>query len=535
VIILAIGFSIWTKFKYRLANQKIHELVLKKTNGLYELHYENLSIDEVNGTLLVNHIQLFPDTSYYHEMLLSHSAPPVLIKLNIPAFLVTGVQTPRALLNKEIKARKIEMNRPSIEIEINNFMKDTSSYSPEKDIYKQLLGQLKNVQFDSLVITNANLLVKNIQTGKSKFIGRNVSLILTDLLIDSIQKDDSSRILFSKNLDLRCSEIALQSKDKKYNYRFEKLEFISQINRFSIGSISIIPEMSEEDFAKAYKFSKDRYHFKIDKISLLHIDRAGLWNKRIEADSLIIDNSTFKIYRDISHPHDSVDRTLNFPQQQLLRVPVPLYFKKVILTHTFIEYKEKNGKSDSSGKVQFTDATATLSNVTNMPSFIQKNNICKIEFKAKLLDQAPLTARLDLYLDNKKGKFFIRGNMGSMDGKGLNSIIEPMGLARIEKGNIKSLDFNLKGNNYADEGKLLFLYNDLQVSLLKKNEEKNQFNKKTIPTLVTNMLLKKANPSSNDQPRQTAVRYTRDIHRSIFHLLWKSIFSGIKQTAGINK
>jgi hypothetical protein len=71
-------------------------------------------------------------------------------------------------------------------------------------------------------------------------------------------------------------------------------------------------------------------------------------------------------------------------------------------------------------------------------------------------------------------------------------------------------------------------YEDLSVKLIKKDEGKNKYKRKFFPTLAAGLLIKKSNPM-NGEMRAGDVDYTRDIHRSIFHLMWKSMFTGIKK------
>ncbi|MBS1597737.1 MAG: hypothetical protein JST75_05900 [Bacteroidetes bacterium] len=532
--IVIAGISVWQYYKYKIAHEKINELVNTKTKGLYNIHYENLSFDEVGGTLRVENVKLIPDTAFYRRLKSDQKEPPVLITLDLPSLNISGIKTPKALLNKEISGNKIEIKKPTIEIAIDNFLKDTSGYSPGKDIYKQILGDLKSISMDSIIVTQANLVVKDIRTGKTKFKGTNVSFILSELKIDSLEKDDSSRILFSKNIDALCKEIAIYSEDKNYIYHFENLEFISQVKSFKAGRICIEPTSSEEAFTNHLKFQKDQYDFAFENLVLRDMNLQNLWRKTIEADELFIGKSSFKIYRDIALPHDSISRVGAFPQQQLMRLSIPVNIRKVVFQNSFIQYKEKNAKSDTSGKLQFYHVNAVMTNLTNISSLIKRNNISTLDFHARFLDKAPLSAKLTMYLKNSNGRFDVSGGMGSMHGADLNKMIKPMALAEIEKGDIQKVNFDLHGDNYSAYGKLQILYNDVHLSLLKKNEEKNKYTKKVLPTFVANIVLKNSNPSKpGDEYRVANVHYKRDTIRSFFNLLWKSIFSGVKQSAGM--
>ena len=248
---------------------------------------------------------------------------------------------------------------------------------------------------------------------------------------------------------------------------------------------------------------------------------------------MLIARSSLKIFRDLSYPPDTVSKMGKFPQQLLMRLPILVDIFKMVFVHSFIEYKEKNAKSDSSGKVQFFDASATISHVTNRREAIALDNKCVLLFRAKFLDKAPVNARVVMLLRDPRGRFSIEGDVGAIDTRSLNVLSQPMGLARMEKGRIDRLHFNFTGTDSSSSGKLEMLYSDLKISLLKKHKEENKYDKKGLASLAANIILKKSNPGKNgDAPRVVDVHFNRILHKSFFNLIWKTIFTGMKETAG---
>jgi hypothetical protein len=531
--ILIIGLIVWQFYKYKIANRSIALTVSDNSKGLYTIHYEDLVIDEVGGSLHVKNIVIIPDTGIYNQMVREKKNPSVLLRLNIPKLDITGVKTPKALLNKELEGGKIEILNPTIEIELSHSSNDTTVDDPGKDISKELLGKLLKIEVDSIHVSGANLVVRNRETQKIAFKVDHVSLLFTDLLIDSLTKNDTSRILFSRQFDMACDEIQLPSKDKNYRLLIEKLGFTSRHNTFHIGSIRLIPQLSETEFAASFPTQKDRYDFMLEGISLVNIDRGSLWHKRLVADNLIIEKSSFKIFRDLSYPRDSISRVGKYPQQQLMQLPIPILIKRAIISRSFIEYKEKNPKSDSAGKVQFFDVHATIDHITNMKDAIASDNKCAVLFRAKFLDEAPVDARLSLLLKAPNGKFSIEGEMGAIGAQSLNPLTEPMGLARMEKGNIEKLHFNLTATDSSSSGTLVILYTGLKISLLKKDKDKNKYDKKGLASLAANIFIKNSNPGGDGKTRTENVHYRRALNKSFFNLIWKSIYTGVKQTAGV--
>jgi hypothetical protein len=533
ILILIAGIGLWQFYKYKIVNKNVTKAVEEKSKGLYSLHYDNIFIDEVTGKLQVKNISIIPDTSVYNQMMREKTNPPVLLKITIPLLNISGVKTPKALLTKQIDGSIVEIANPDIEIQVNDFFKDSTVYSPGKEIYKELLGKLQQIKIYNAQIRHANVTVMSMKSNAVIFKGDNVSFLLNDLLIDSAANKDSTRILFSKNVEIGCDKILLPSKNKKYRFDFEKLRYTSQNNSFYVGEIRIMPEFNEEEFARISVFQKDRYDFLMKGITFFNIHRENMWHKNLVVDSLVIKNSSFKIYHDRSYPRDTVFKIRKYPQQQLISLPIPVFIKKIIFGDSFIEYKEKREKSDSAGKVQFYKVHAVINNVTNMQDSISRNNKCILFFNAKFLDKAPLNVVLTMLLKNPKQKFLVEGNFGAMDGNSLNVLTQPLGLARIDKGKINHLHFSFTGTDSLTTGKLTILYNDIKISLLKKNNEKNKYNKKTLPSFATNILLKKSNPENDKESRIAVVQYKRAPQSSFFSLLWKSIFTGVKENAGL--
>ncbi len=532
LIIAVIG---WQFYKYRIVNRGVNKTVSEKTKGLYNIHYDDLSLDEVAGALHVRNIEIVPDTAVYNQMVEDKSNPSMLVRISIPSLDILGVKTPKALLTKQIEGRKVEVSNPTMEIELDHFAKDTTASDPSKEIYKELLGKFLRIKVDSMEIVHANVVVR--ERGSKEFIfkGNNVSFLLSDLLIDSISNKDHSRILFSRNVDIAADEIALPSKNKKYRLHVGKIRFTGRNNSFTIGSIRVVPQLSEEEFARSFPAQKDRYDFTLEGVSLVNVNRESLWHKKIEADSLVVDKSSFKIYRDLSRPPDTVSKVGKYPQEQLMRLPVPVLIRQAVFVHSFIEYKEKNGKSDSSGKVQFFDVRATIGNITNMKEAVSRNNKTVVNFKARFLDKAPVDARLVMMLKDPKGRFTIEGNVGAIEVRSLNPLTEPMGLARMDKGKIDKLHFNLEGTDSSSEGKVTMLYSGIKVSLLKMDKEENKYDKKGLVSLAANILIKKSNPENGGGARVADVHFSRILNKSLFNLIWKSIFTGIKETIGLKK
>src|SRR3984957_12205679 len=116
LIILTVGFFIWRNYKYHLVNRKLDNLVTGKSKGLYQLSYRHLVIDEALGNISAEEVELIPDSLTYLQLIEQKTAPESLFYIRIPKLIISGVKTPKALLNKEISAHIIRIQNAEIEI-----------------------------------------------------------------------------------------------------------------------------------------------------------------------------------------------------------------------------------------------------------------------------------------------------------------------------------------------------------------------------------------------------------------------------------
>ncbi len=533
LIVLTIGFFIWRNYKYNLVNKKLDNLVTGKSKGLYQLSYQHLVIDEALGNISAEDVELIPDSLIYLKLREEKKAPESIFFIRIPKLIISGVKTPKALLNKEISAHIIRIQNAEIEIRMgkskNEKQPDFKSILASEQ-YRQLLGNLNSISADSVVLENARLTLVDKDSKNIRCKAQGLSIRFAGIAIDSVTKNDSSRMLFSNEQAIHCNQLEVPTKNNVYDFRIMGLDYKSQTGQLHTEQIRLIPSQSETAFASANKYAKDRFNIAIGSMDIVHLNRQSLLHQEFVADSLILTNASIRVFRDKSKPHDSVDRTNDYPQQAIMKLSLPLYIKKIIVRDSYIEYKEKNDKSDSSGKVAFFHVNASIRNVTNIRDSIRKENQMRLHFESSFLNAAPFTADINMRLNDRQGNFKLDAKLDEINAVSLNPLLKPMALAELEKGKITSLQYHMEATNRHARGKLFMKYDDLKVKLLKKDEDKNKYKTKFFPTLAAGVLLKDSNPKHNKM-RIGNVDYDRDIHRSMFNLMWKSLFSGIKQVA----
>lgn len=526
--IIGFGFWYWGTHKNVIIEKELEKAITKSNEGFYKVSYDDMKVDEGTGSLFISNMKLSYDSLKYKE-----KKPPMLFTIHIPEISVVGVKTRKALLDKEIVGRKLEIKNPVIDLEYTYRGKDSMRNVPTEEIYRELLSNLDKMQIDSVLITNARVRTSNKRTGKVIMDVGDVDLSLMDLRVDSLSFKDSSRFLFSKSMTIDVAKIAWPSPDKLYDYQAENIVLRSSTGNLLIGRISVIPRLGENEFVDAIPTQDDRLNFSFSNVVLSGIDIQRLPDEYIKAETMTIGRSSFKVYRDLARPRDKKNRVGQYPHQVMDDIQVRFNIKKVNVQNSFVEYKERNHITRQSGKVQFYNVNGTITNFTNDKK--AANKVMKAVVSSSFLNQAPLKTDWTFYLFHPKGRFDVAGTIGAIDGQVLNTLAEPMGPASIEEGHLNGMTFNLQGNDHSMDGSVKMLYENLDVAILEKDKGATETDKKFLTSLLANVVIKNSNPKGDDEIRVQQVHFSRDTNRSLFTLCWKTIFKGIQGTVGIKQ
>ena len=530
ILIALIGFVFWywSTNKNVIIEKELAKAITKNNEGFYKINYDDMKVDEGTGSLSVTNMKVSYDSLEYVRKKL-----PMLFTINIPEIHVVGVKTKKALLDKEIVGRKLEIKSPVIDLEYTYKGKDSARNVPTDEIYREVLSNLDLIQIDSVLITNARIRTSNKRTGKVIIDVSDIDLSLMDLKVDSLSLKDSSRLLFSKSMTINVAKIGWPSPDKLYNYQAENIELRSSTGNLSIGQVSVIPRLGENEFVNAIPTQDDRLNFSLNNVVFAGLEIQRLPDEYLKAETMTIGRSSFKIYRDLARPRDKKNRVGQYPHQVMDDIPMRFNIRKVNIRNSFIEYKERNHITRQSGKVQFYNVNGTITNFTNDKR--SANKVMKAVVSSSFLNKTSLKTNWTFYLFHPKGRFDVAGTLGSIDGQELNALAEPMGPATIEEGHFNGMTFNLQGNDYSMDGNVKMLYENLDVAILEKDKGATETDKKFLTSLIANFAIKNSNPKGDDEVRVQQVHLSRDVNRSLFNLCWKTIFKGIQGTVGIRQ
>ena len=355
----------WDEYRHRIMRQKIEHALKQRTGGFYMVQYDQLTLDEAGGNLQIKNFSLKPDERVMKQEEASGQLPSLIVEITIPHLSVTGVKTPRALLKKEIVGKKILFKNPLIRIFYSGQGPDSLKNLPTRNVYKQVLGELKSIQAGTIEVEGGRIITQHLKTGEAGLVMHDVFIRLTEVAIDSTSAMDSSRLLFAKEVQVGCGRINWKTMDGFYDLALDSILIHSSSRTASARRFRIEPRLSERAFVKKKRWQDDRFDFGFREVRMEGLDMEALFRESIVAENMVIGSSSFRIYRDKGKPRDRKNRTGFYPHQVFRKLPVEVSVRKLELQNSFVEYKERNPVTGLSGKVQFHHVQVVIHHLDN--------------------------------------------------------------------------------------------------------------------------------------------------------------------------
>ncbi len=519
-----------------LIKEKLQEIVSNGSDGLYQLTYDSLKSDIYGGTVILKNVRIFPDSTRLLHLDSMHLKPVDIFDFSLTTLAIDGLDFKDFLSNKKIDLKIIYLNNPTLEIyhEKNDSLKTIKDTASIQTVYQRISTLLNRFSLQKLAIKNMEVIHHNFISSDKESTRRfdKVNMQFEDLLIDSLTQFDSTRFMYAKNAAITLGKFKFPTSDSLYIISMDSIYINAANKTVNIDTIAFAPRDGKDAFVSKMPYLKERYTASFEHVSLHDIDWwAFVSNEGFSAKNMILQNGKLAIYADRNLPPFPKSKVGNYPQQMLMKLDLPVSLDSIIISNLDLAYEENNPDSKLQGKMIFNNINGFISNINNNPK-TAASPIMKIKASSDLMNAAKINAQFLFNLNEAStGAFSVSGDMGAMDAKKLDPVTEPLGLFKIDDGTVKSLSFDFKGDDKICSGQLKFLYNDLHIIILKKGNDNGEQSKKGFLSFIANtFIIHKSNPGNDGNVRTVTASSERDIHKSFFNLIWKTLLDGFKQT-----
>lgn len=535
ILVLTILSALINHYWSPILAKKVHSVVLSSSDSLYRADFSDAELHVLRGQLVIYNLSITPDTEVFRRRKLQHIAPNNLFELHVKRLMLNHIHPLKLYFKHKMEIGDIMLNSPELKIAYElNHKKDTT-LKDQRTIWQKMQKNLHSIHIGGIYLNDVKLEYKDYSGNKLKISKlKQMSLSANDLLIDSATQFDRSRLLYCKEIVAELNNYSGKTADNLYDYKISHLKLSTLTSQLNVEGFSLAPSTSKF-FEKTVK---NRYTVDLDSIELRHFDYLSYHKYRtVHANLLKVHGGTFSLYSNPNGRPSRVFRKMNsFPQVALRNISTEIQLDTLLIRRINIEYTEFNKKSRQKGTVSFNNTSGHIYNITNNKDQLAKNSTSTANLTTYFMNRGKFHLEFSFDLLDHDDAFSYKGFLGPMNLDALNQATMPFAMVKITDGTLKQFSFDVKSNSHNASGHLELLYNNLKVKVLKPDSNYG-FKNKLIASLYANIfVIKHDNPDNpGDAPRTFNLNYYRPDSVTFFGSIWKTLLSGIKPSAGIDK
>lgn len=538
IILLLTCATFYISWKWKpLVTKAIQNVVIDASDSLYRIKFADIQVNIITGSAYLDSIELIPDTLIYRKLIAKRLAPENLFELKIKNLGLQNVRPLKVYFQKKLAIDAITIDEPELTVIYTRLKNQRRKKEDNRSTYQKINKVLKSAKATSIFLSNVKFkyIDKSLKVPQITKLDR-LNIRLNDILIDSVSQFDTTRIFNTKDIIAEINDFTYPTADSLYHINIGKLHFSTLEKKLLLTKVGLIPRYGEMQFANLFEKQKERYKVTFDSLIAKEIDYPIIIEERkITAHKLTLKGGNVSAFLHRGKTLKGIDKGVNFPHIALKKVNWDINADTIVIKNTNISYSEYNPKTESKGTIFFQNLNGNIFNVTNDSVKLASNRYANAYLRTRLLGKGDLNVHLKLDLVDAKGVFSFNGSLGPMEMSVINAVTKPLAMVKTNSGKINSMEFSMKGNVDEASGTLKINYEDLNVILLKKEEEEN-FKRMGLVSLIANaLLLKSDNPSDKDPIRVAKPYYKRPADGSFFNLMWKVMFEGLKESVGVTK
>ena len=493
------------KIKDQLTNELLPGHRVEVSEVELDLLWGNLLLDSIN-------IRSLKDPEKLQKFIVRNAV--------IPSIEITGIKVIKLLLSDELHIGEINLQRPELSLEIPEPRADSVKASGKLPVDRISLGNVIIHQMNFSLVSGEK--ARTLMAFDSlNFNAGNFRLSFRDSV--------SFELPVVKKLNLLNFKSVVN--DPFYALSIENI-YLQDDSNLVVRTVKLSPEYEKYEFARKLGHQTDRADLLLDSLFIGGIDWEkfpdGIYRFRL----LSLNGLHAELLRDkrIPRPEGYVPP---LPQQALRNLDQKLLIDSLQVNSAEINYFERVPGSNRPGHVFFNRLNILVLNINNNPGFFGVKNLIDCYATGALMGESLARVRVWFPVINANDTMYFKGKLENFRLDNLNEIVTPNEHVKIDEGLLNRLEFEASANNTFSSGELMFLYQDLKVSVLR--DQKSLLKEQALFSFLVNRVIRSNNPVRKRDPLIARMYFERDMEKSALNFLWKSIFSGVKATVTPSK
>jgi hypothetical protein len=517
VIIIAL-FILLGVYTDRVIDPYVRSLLNTSKPMNHKVEYAKIKVNLFKGVIKVKDVRMYPDSSLV-------KTERLWIDLKVSTIELTDFRIWDILLHKALIIGDLEMLNPSVEVHL--------PVEKPQEILEDLEVKEKKKE-KSPLLTSITLQRIYLADGTFKLIRNDVvlasspdiNLVIDDIKLKKDSQNDPIGYTYGE-VNLLLYNIALYSETGLYDMSLGSFEVSKGDSTIILKDFRMIPKYDKKEHYKNLKYTKERFDVKIGEIAVSGFGFGRvLAGFPLDISAIRIDNVDADIYKDKNLPFDLTKFPL-FYNESFVNIPIPIRIDTVEIANSKLLYNELTNGRTEIGSIVLENFALQVYDLTNMVKEDDTiTNEMHLYIQALVMGEGNMNVEVILPLEGNLRRLECSGSVGAMRLSPLNSFLEPSLNIKFNDGKVNRMTFFYTGDDNKTRGWMEFLYNDVDIVLLKKDQEKEW----GVASFLANQMTHSNNPLPGKEPKTVEIGCDRDKNKGLINYVWRTIQSGMIRT-----
>ncbi|HPW62113.1 MAG TPA: hypothetical protein PLJ13_07450 [Cyclobacteriaceae bacterium] len=440
----------------------------------------------------------------------------------------TLVQKKYSVNGLKQSANRLKLSSPE-DSDTSIFTKERIRLKSEGGGIKFDLGSIQSTTRDSSL--NLNARIKSIQFSEVDFAtDKIVAWInhgsINNLVVDSDRAKDVWNVLEDNYPTAAIRNMKASIETNGNLIRFDRLDYDPLSMSGMVRQFEFRPLKEKTQFLDDSFYQTNYMDTRIESVAFTGFNvKRFLKDTVIQLANIRVESPSLEIGRDKTKTFFAT-AVKPLPTNAFQKLKLGFKIDTLKVSNGKISYTEKSRITGKEGTINFSQLDALVRNVKNID--LSPNDSLYIRASTQFMDSANVRLRVrESYRDTLAG-FVLTTQVSPFNTSILNKALVPMVSVDFKSGLVDTLYMKAIGREYLALGSMKFLYHDLKVEFLDKNDTSRHSLKNQLLKFAANTFVVK----SNNNDRTGKIYYERDRNRAVFQYWVKMILSGVTTSAG---
>ena len=373
---------------------------------------------------------------------------------------------------------------------------------------------------------------KDSYTDSSRLSMKDLFVFADNFELTKEMLDDPAGLFKIDHIQGYMAEAAIHFNAYRNSITAENLSFDIDDRKMEIENIVFKNKLEKYEYIRQFSNETNWMEVHQGKLEVRGLDfnqyfEAGV----IEAHHVLAEGIDLEVFRDKRMPDDTESRP-KMIHEIIDGLPTRILIDTITVDAMKVTYEERpDNDAPRAGSIFLDEINATITRFTNFEEKLAESDELKIKAEGRFMGTGQISVDVVYFVNDKDGKFTLKGNIGPMDLRVVNQMIEPATQVALKQGKINEVFFNITADDFDGTGEVIAKYENLEIEILDKNFEHNQNVFRKLGAFLANKLvIKSQNPNKRGELKKGAVYERRNQAKFIFHYWWQLLLSGLKST-----